>query len=206
MLLLLLASMHQAMTEGEAARMARAALVGALGQHAERASVRRVEKTEWRSSALGCPEKGRRYDDTATSGFRVIFELDDQRFRVHVGDGRAILCGWNLAATGGAEKGNRATKEPEPTIPEPEDPALRRLVERARKNLAARLSIDADTIELLEVESVVWSDGSLGCAQPGRVYTQALVDGIRIRLRVGKRIYHYHGGGRREPFLCENPP
>ena len=29
-------------------------------------------------------------------------------------------------------------------------------------------------------EAVQWSDGSLGCPQPGVVYTQAIVDGFRI--------------------------
>jgi hypothetical protein len=39
-----------------------------------------------------------------------------------------------------------------------------------------------------------WSDGSMGCAEPGRIYTQALVPGWRIVLAVPDRAaQHYHG-------------
>jgi hypothetical protein len=36
-------------------------------------------------------------------------------------------------------------------------------------------------------------------------YTQVQVEGLLIRLRVGKRVYEYHSGGGRPPFLCEQP-
>ena len=90
-----------------------------------------------------------------------------------------------------------------PTIPSPSNPAWQGLVMQAREDLARRLSIEVDQIELLEVSAVVWPDGGLGCPQPGMVYTQVQHDGALIRLRVGKRIYNYHSGGNRPPFLCE---
>ena len=39
-----------------------------------------------------------------------------------------------------------------------------------------------DQVKVLTVESVTWSDGSLGCPEPGMMYTQALVRGHRIRV------------------------
>ena len=92
-----------------------------------------------------------------------------------------------------------------PTIPSPSNPALQGLVMQAKEDLARRLSIEVDQIELIEVSAVVWPDGGLGCPQPGMVYTQVQHDGSLIRLRVGKRIYNYHSGGGRAPFLCEKP-
>lgn len=77
------------------------------------------------------------------------------------------------------------------------------LIEQARQDLARRLDLDAAGIEVERAEAVVWPDGSLGCPQPGMVYTQVLQDGYRILLRVDKEIYAYHGGGSRGPFLCE---
>jgi hypothetical protein len=74
---------------------------------------------------------------------------------------------------------------------------------QAEEDLAQRLSTQVDQIELLEVAAVVWPDGGLGCPHPGVVYTQVPRDGLLIRLRVGKRTYHYHSGGGRSPFLCE---
>jgi hypothetical protein len=78
-------------------------------------------------------------------------------------------------------------------------------VTQATKDLAGRLNIPVDQIQLIDIASVVWSDGSMGCPQPGMFYTQALVEGLRIRLGVGERIYHYHSGRNQAPFLCENP-
>ena len=90
-----------------------------------------------------------------------------------------------------------------PTIPTPSSPALQRLVMQAREDLAQRLSIEVDQIELVEISAVVWPDGGLGCPQPGMAYTQVQQEGMRIRLRAGKRIYSYHSGGGHSLFLCE---
>ncbi|HEY3079378.1 MAG TPA: hypothetical protein VGM69_05675 [Chloroflexota bacterium] len=90
-------------------------------------------------------------------------------------------------------------------FPTPPDAALQRVIELARADLAARLSVSADQVELVEAQSVVWPDRSLGCPQPGMVYPQVPQDGLLIRFRVAGRIYQYHGGGNRAPFLCEQP-
>jgi hypothetical protein len=90
-----------------------------------------------------------------------------------------------------------------PTIPSPSDPALQGLVIQAKEDLAGRLSVGVVQIDLIEAEAVVWPDSSLGCPRPGMMYTQVQHDGSLIRLRVGKRIYNYHSGGNRSPFLCE---
>lgn len=90
-----------------------------------------------------------------------------------------------------------------PTVPTPASPGLSGLVQQATADLAQRLSVDVDRIELMEAKAVVWPDGALGCPQPGLVYTQVQREGTLIRLRVGKRIYDYHSGGGRPPFLCE---
>lgn len=91
-------------------------------------------------------------------------------------------------------------KEETPTTREP---SAQPLVEQARSDLARRLSVPAERIEVVEVRSVVWPDGSLGCPQPGMRYIQVLTDGALILLRYEGRTYEYHSGGSRPPFLCE---
>lgn len=91
----------------------------------------------------------------------------------------------------------------EVSLPTPLDPSLEKIVAQAKNDLAQRLAIDPAQIDLVEAASVTWPDGSLGCPQPGMAYTQVQVDGLLIRLRAGDRIYEYHGGGARAPFLCE---
>jgi len=78
-------------------------------------------------------------------------------------------------------------------------------VRQAIADLADRLSLDEDAIELLSAEAVVWSDSSLGCPEPGMMYAQVIVEGMKIVLDVDGQTYHYHYGGDRAPFLCENP-
>lgn len=81
----------------------------------------------------------------------------------------------------------------------------REQVRLATEDLMQRLAVQAEEITLVDITGVVWTDGSLGCPQPGMFYTQALVEGTRIRLRVGDVIYHYHSGRNQAPFYCENP-
>lgn len=94
---------------------------------------------------------------------------------------------------------------PVPTIPDPSHSSPEGLVAEAIDDLAQRLNVAAEAIEVVRVEEVTWRDGSLGCPQPGMAYTQALVNGMRMELRAGGQIYHYHSGGGRPPFLCKNP-
>lgn len=60
------------------------------------------------------------------------------------------------------------------------------------------------TGELSVVKSVAitWSDGSLGCPEPGKFYTQALVPGMQVVVRVAGLQYDYHFGAGATPKLC----
>ena len=79
---------------------------------------------------------------------------------------------------------------------------MENLVIQAREDLAHRLSIPIDQIEVLEARSVVWPDAGLGCPQPGMRYKQVQMDGVLIRLQANGQVYEYHGGGGRRLFLC----
>lgn len=83
----------------------------------------------------------------------------------------------------------------------PVDPDLATITP-ARDDLARRLDVDADEIEVLVAEEVTWPDGSLGCPKEGKSYTQALVEGSQVVLRHGDRVYDYHAGSDDQPFLC----
>jgi hypothetical protein len=89
------------------------------------------------------------------------------------------------------------------TQPAAYDPALEAYVQLAKEDLAARLGVSIDAIQVLEARSVVWPDGSLGCPQPGMSYIQVPQDGSLIRLSAAGGSYDYHSGGNEPPFLCE---
>ena len=75
----------------------------------------------------------------------------------------------------------------------------------AKADLADRLNVDAAAVDVISVEEVTWRDGSLGCPQPGVSYTQALVNGSRIRLMANGIVFEYHAAAGVDPFYCSNP-
>jgi hypothetical protein len=89
--------------------------------------------------------------------------------------------------------------DPKATVPS----ELQGFADQAKADLAARLGVDVNQIEVLEAREVVWPDASLGCPQPGMAYIQVPQDGVLTRLAAEGREYAYHGGGSGELFLCE---
>ena len=80
--------------------------------------------------------------------------------------------------------------------------SLEEVVRAARADAARRTGAAAESLALISAESVTWSDGSLGCPQPGVMYTQALVPGYRVRLRGPEGEMDYHASARGALVLC----
>jgi hypothetical protein len=79
-----------------------------------------------------------------------------------------------------------------------------RIVQAARADAARRSGLAPAQLQLVSAESVTWADGSLGCPKPDMLYTQALVPGYRVQLRVGNQVWDYHASERGGVVLC--PP
>ncbi len=68
---------------------------------------------------------------------------------------------------------------------------------------AARRTGRADAeLKVISAEAVLWPDGSLGCGQPGAMYTMAPVRGYRIRIEAGASLLYYHASERGQLVLC----
>lgn len=89
---------------------------------------------------------------------------------------------------------------PAPGVPNP----LLKLQNEAAQDLGQRLGVDISKIEMVQSVSAEWRDGSLGCPQPGTMYTQALTSGYQIMLRVAGKDYFYHTNGTNSFVFCEN--
>jgi hypothetical protein len=85
------------------------------------------------------------------------------------------------------------------------DAGLAPFVAIAVDDLAARLDVQTDSIDVLTAVLVVWPNGALGCPEPGRSYTQVMTDGSVIELGVDGVVYRYHSGGSLAPFPCDRP-
>jgi hypothetical protein len=88
--------------------------------------------------------------------------------------------------------GDDVTDQPEP-------------VAQAIADLAAEAGVGTDAIALVSYVQVTWRDGSLGCPQPGMMYTQALVEGYRVTLSLNGEKVFYHGATGQAPLRCDNP-
>ena len=105
-----------------------------------------------------------------------------------------------LAALPTQEPDKDGTQMTSPTLP---SSGLEFLIEKAKEDLAQRLTIAITEISLVEAKEVVWPDSSLGCPQPGMRYKQVPEDGALIVLEAQGTAYEYHNGGSRGLFLCE---
>ena len=72
------------------------------------------------------------------------------------------------------------------------------------EDLATTQNVSQEAITVTRAEAIIWSDGSLGCPEPGQVYTQALVNGYWIVLAVNGRTYDYHAAETGYFILCQN--
>ncbi|MCB8979721.1 MAG: hypothetical protein H6657_20110 [Ardenticatenaceae bacterium] len=71
-------------------------------------------------------------------------------------------------------------------------------------DLMATTAVTQESIAVIQAEAVVWNDGSLGCPQPGEVYTMMPVAGYQIMLEANGRTYDYHAADTGYVVLCEN--
>ncbi len=79
--------------------------------------------------------------------------------------------------------------------PSPNTPIDQNLLSLAVSDLAQRLNVPPETIQLVKFEAVTWGDAGLGCPDPEMSYIQVPVDGALIVLQVGNTLYEYHSGG-----------
>jgi hypothetical protein len=78
-------------------------------------------------------------------------------------------------------------------------------VTAAIADTAQRAEVDPAQVVIAAWSPVTFDDGSLGCAKKGRSYTQALVEGELLLLRVGASLFQYHARTG-EPFAyCAAP-
>ena len=78
---------------------------------------------------------------------------------------------------------------------------------------AKRFKVAESAVVLARAEQLNWSDGSLGCPEPGMAYTQMLVAGFRVDASTSEGTLTYHTDSRGKVVSCgarspipERPP
>ena len=70
---------------------------------------------------------------------------------------------------------------------------------------AVRLGVDPSVVTIVEARAQTFPDGSLGCPEPGMMYTQALVDGYQVIVEANGTRLDYRGSAPGRFRICENP-
>ncbi len=68
---------------------------------------------------------------------------------------------------------------------------------------AERTDLDVEDFVVVMAQAVTWPDGSLGCPEPGMLYTQALVDGYQVVVEADGQQLDYRVGGGGSFQICE---
>jgi hypothetical protein len=170
-----------------------------------------VEAVAWADTSLGCPQPGMMYAQVITPGFRVVLEAKGERYQYHADQDRGIvLC---------ADEGHLTSASPSPTgtaiqapsmpriireetVTTPLSSALERLIDIAKQDLARRLEITSDEIEVVQIEVAEWPDTSLGCGKPGLARLPVAIPGYRIILSARGREHVYHTGRESGVVYC----
>ena len=70
------------------------------------------------------------------------------------------------------------------------------------KEAATLAKVDREQLVIVRAESVVWNDGSLGCPEPGMMYTQMLVNGYWVVIEAAGQKYDFRVGSGGSFRLC----
>ena len=79
------------------------------------------------------------------------------------------------------------------------------ILARVMQDGARRSGCNAAQCRVVSAQAVTWPDGSLGCPEPGRNYTQALVRGYWVVLEVQGAQLDYRITGAGYIHLCTQP-
>lgn len=92
-----------------------------------------------------------------------------------------------------------------PTGPVPDAVQEREDVQAAVEAEAERTGVDVAQVEIAGYADVTWRDGSIGCPEPGQMYTMALVPGHQLILSVDGQLASYHAAKDKPFTYCANP-
>ncbi len=89
-----------------------------------------------------------------------------------------------------------------PSFSAANDTDLQSIIRAAVDDAARRTGLSVSALQVLSSEAVTWPDGSLGCPEPGVMYTMAPVPGYRVRIQAGDTVLDYHASQRGYFVYC----
>ncbi|MDE0199460.1 MAG: hypothetical protein OXK78_14760 [Caldilineaceae bacterium] len=174
---------------------AREDLVQTAGAGSDEITLVSTEEVEWGDTSLGCPHPDEMYAQVITPGYFIVLQSGGNTYDYHTGadpEGPLVQCTEDGTPAGAAiAQPQEPEEEAEETQIDAEDP-LPRLIERASEDLIQATGAASDAITVVSTEEVEWSDTSLGCQEPNKMYAQVITPGYKIVLESGGNTYDYH--------------
>jgi hypothetical protein len=116
----------------------------------------------------------------------------------------AFVASCSLAPGSGGTPGIQPSRVPE-TSSAPVGEVPQRFLDAVISGAAQRAGVSPADVEIVAAEAVTWNDGALGCPEPGKMYTQALVPGYRVVVEAGGEEMSFHSGRDGDFRFCERP-
>ena len=76
------------------------------------------------------------------------------------------------------------------------------MVQKLKQDLASKLGISDNEIDLVSVEEKRWSDASLGCPKTDMMYAQVITPGYKILLKAKQKNFDYRTDLKGNIMLC----
>ncbi|MXX27541.1 MAG: hypothetical protein F4Z82_19095 [Caldilineaceae bacterium SB0668_bin_21] len=170
-------------------------LMQTAGADSDEITLVSTEEVEWGDTGLGCPHPDEMYAQMITPGYFIVLQSGGNTYDYHTGadpEGPLVQCTEDGTRAGAAvAQPQELEEEEEETRIDAEDP-LPRLIERATEEIIQATGADSDAITVVSTEEVEWSDTSLGCQEPNKMYAQVITPGYKIVLESGGNTYDYH--------------
>jgi len=89
--------------------------------------------------------------------------------------------------------------------PTPDPETTPQLIQFAIRDLASRLDVNPELINVISINPITWPDASLGCPQEGMMYAQVETEGFIIWLEANGNPYRYHTDTSEKVVFCKAP-
>jgi hypothetical protein len=159
--------------EAEATELAFTTLSQHIGADRKDLVLIHLARFNWPNSALGCPKPGMQYTQAIVPGYLALLKHGDQQYRVHLGNGRGLVC--NL------------TRMPLKL----DEVILDNLKEMATQDLADKLGAKIQDITVVEDQFMVWPDTNFGCATGSDSGVSKSIRGHLIKLEYRGKTFEY---------------
>ena len=76
-------------------------------------------------------------------------------------------------------------------------------IQLAKQDVVNRYGVSEQDLKVIEVVDTNFGDGSLGCPEPGKFYTQGITSGWVVKLKAEDKIYEYHTNKTNTVIFCQ---